>query len=322
MARSPTDPGWGLSYDGPPSNVPGYEDEDRITEVAEVEDSESRPPQSAIKDRPLLLRLDDFCAGQVFSLQDGGAKVGRHATNDIVLRVPGISRFHAEFHWKEGVLVVEDLNSRNGIYHQGHRVQRTVLREGDQVRFGPHALFRYLLTDRRQENLLKRMYQSSTRDALTDLYNRKHFNEQLESELSFAVRHSQELSLLLIDIDHFKQVNDRFGHAGGDGVLRQVSKLIARQLRREDVFARIGGEEFAIILRGIEKAGGVRLAERLRTTVAAMPTVVDNTAVGITISIGCATMGDCPRPDALVRVADRRLYLAKQDGRNRTVSEG
>lgn len=317
-----TKPGWGLSHRAAPSVVPGWDGDEHVTKVADVGGSAGVLQQVTLRDRPLLLRLDNFCTGQVFCVENGKATFGGHATNDIVLRAPGISRFHAEFEWKAGLLIVEDVVSGNGVYQGGQRVHRAVLREGDQVQLGPHALFCYLLTDSHEEELLKRLYQASNRDALTGLYNRKHFDEHLELELSFAQRHGQHLTLLLIDIDHFKQVNDRFGHPFGDAVLRQVSKVIAQQLRTEDVFARIGGEEFGIILRGTSKAGGIRLAERLRTSVAAVATSVDDRSVGVTISLGCATIGDCTKPDALIRAADTRLYLAKQNGRNRTVSEG
>jgi two-component system, cell cycle response regulator len=205
---------------------------------------------------------------------------------------------------------------------QDKLVQRARLSDGDRVQLGPRVGFRYSMTDASQEELLKRLYESSTRDALTGAYNRKHFDERLHSEVAFALRHGTEAALVLFDIDHFKKVNDAHGHQAGDKVLQQITQTVQRRLRTEDLLARFGGEEFAIVLRGTDKAAGSLVAERLRAVIGALPVVVDRTPIPVTISAGCASLACCAVRSAeeLVAVADRRLYVAKRGGRNRVVS--
>lgn len=169
---------------------------------------------------------------------------------------------------------------------------------------------------------MRKLYESSTRDALTGAYNRRHFEDRLRAEIAFAVRHATDLGLLLFDLDHFKRVNDTFGHPAGDEVLRHVSAIALKTLRAEDVFSRFGGEEFAVLMRGSSTRGGVRLADRLREALVQSVAEHEGRRIPITLSAGCAALSCCKTPSAeeLVAVADRRLYLAKQGGRNRVVA--
>jgi len=306
-----------ISWADVPPDDPITEQTDRITQL------ESRPPVLHARDRAILLRMDGVHAGQVMALDEAKATIGRHPSNDIIIDDSGVSRHHAEIINDGDSIRLIDKNARNGTVVQGVRVQGAVeLNDGDFIQFGPRVGFRYSVTDAKQEKLLQRLYESSNRDALTGAYNRKHFDERLLSEIAFAARHDASTALILMDIDHFKKVNDTHGHAAGDAVLRQVSGIVLSRLRTEDVFARIGGEEFAVLLRGVNLAGSARLAERLRTSVSAVPTLFDGRPVPVTISLGCAST-KCTRSDTgtpLVRLADERLYKAKNSGRNRVVS--
>jgi diguanylate cyclase (GGDEF)-like protein len=167
------------------------------------------------------------------------------------------------------------------------------------------------------------MYESALRDGLTKVYNKRYFTERITSEMRFAVRHKAMLALLLVDIDHFKKVNDTFGHLAGDRVLSAVATALQKSVRNEDVVARYGGEEFAVLLRAtpIEHVRGT--ADRLRKLVESL--AVDNEAtdpIRVTISIGMATFPEqaVTTPEDLVEAADQALYRAKNGGRNR-VSE-
>lgn len=275
-----------------------------------------------LRDRPMLLRMDGVGAGQVVSIGQLPFTMGRHASNKLSIDDDSISRAHARFVLEDGKYYVEDLGSRNGTFIQGKRITRAEIRDDDWVQLGARVAFRFALTDSRQEGLLRKLYESSTRDALTGAYNRRHFDDRLRAEIAFAVRHSTDCALILLDIDHFKKVNDTHGHQAGDEVLRHLSAIAHKALRTEDVFARFGGEEFAVILRGASTRGAGRLAERLREALVQQPCTFEEQEIRATLSAGCAALSCCAAPsaDEVVAVADRRLYAAKQAGRNRVVA--
>jgi two-component system, cell cycle response regulator len=170
----------------------------------------------------------------------------------------------------------------------------------------------------RNARLLLEVQQLASADALTGLANRRTFENTLHREVARAVRTGEELSLLLVDVDHFKQVNDRHGHPMGDAVLRYVGRVLATLGREVDLPARYGGEEFAVILPACPPDEAVRVAERLRAGIAG-----DNSPVRITASVGVAAVPrNASTAEALVQAADAALYEAKQTGRNRTVAAG
>jgi len=185
------------------------------------------------------------------------------------------------------------------------------------ARLGVHLRLRQLRNELREKNLqLERL---SVTDALTSLRNRRFADWFLARELERAHRHGNELSVLLADLDHFKRVNDTHGHAAGDAALRHVGALLAEQVRKTDVCARWGGEEFLIALAQVPLEGALALAERQRAAVEATPLVLsDGRLLELTISIGVATAATADAsPEELVAAADRALYEAKGAGRNR-----
>jgi two-component system, cell cycle response regulator len=274
------------------------------------------------RDRAVLLRMDGIHAGQVISIAKGELNIGRNPDNDVVVDDSGVSRKHARIAMDDGNYVLSEVNARNGTLVQGNKVTTSILTDGDFIQLGPRTAFRFSMVDLKQERLLERLYESSTRDALTGAYNRKHFDERLLSEIAYALRHESKMGLILFDMDHFKKVNDTKGHAAGDAVLRHVAGIALSRLRTEDMFARVGGEEFAILLRGVDVHGAARLAERLRSNVSASPTQYDGVSIPISISAGCASLvcTELRSADALLRIADERLYRAKAAGRNRVVA--
>jgi diguanylate cyclase (GGDEF)-like protein len=159
----------------------------------------------------------------------------------------------------------------------------------------------------------------SVKDGLTDLYNHKFITERLAEELSVSIRHQQELSVILLDIDHFKAVNDELGHQAGDEVLRRVPVTLRHQVRRHDVIGRYGGEEFLIILPHTDMSGARVVAEKLRLAILNERYLADGRL--ITVSLGVASLGSGKESMDLVKLADQRLYQAKNGGRNRVVSE-
>lgn len=164
-----------------------------------------------------------------------------------------------------------------------------------------------------------RLLETSSRDALTGLYNRRHFDEALSVELAKVDRSGLPTSLLIVDLDHFKSVNDTRGHVEGDRVLRETAKVISESVRRTDLVARYGGEEFAVILPGTGSTGAGVLAERLRGRVAAHAFFEAGKLPQVSASVGVATAaaGDSLAREVFVDRADTALYAAKAAGRNR-----
>ena len=276
------------------------------------------------RDRHLLVQVQGDQIGQVTGMHGEQWRVGRHQDSDLLIRDSGVSRNHARFLWDGDAYVLEDLDSANGTYVQNEQIKRHRMRDGDVVQFGPSFAYRYELADAEQEAMLLQLYDASVTDGLTGAYNREHFDARLASELSFARRHETELSLLMMDLDHFKQVNDTYGHQAGDAVLQQLAQRISSDLRLEDVFARYGGEEFAVLLRGINLGDARAVADRFRIKVEEMRVEHGGDVIAITVSIGVASAACCDEWSAeqLIGIADRRLYAAKRGGRNQVVASG
>jgi two-component system, cell cycle response regulator len=165
---------------------------------------------------------------------------------------------------------------------------------------------------RRRNDELDRI---SRTDALTGLFNRRHLEEQLASHVGTARRHGHDLGVVLLDVDHFKNVNDTHGHPAGDSVLIEMSRRIRAKLRTEDIAGRWGGEEFLVIIPDTDLVGTLQAAERIRALVAAEPFDIADTAAYVTVSGGCSAFIGASVDD-LVRAADKGLYDAKASGRN------
>ena len=302
-------------------------DDEALERTAVVNLNELRKDLSGkrqLKDRHLLVRARGAQLGQVLKLGQQSHRVGRANDCEIWLSDDGVSRRHATILFESGVYTIEDTGSANGTFVGGQKVERATLRDGDLIQFGPQAVFRYSVADEGQEQLLRQLYEASVTDALTGANNREHFDSQLRMELSFSRRHGTDLSVVMFDVDHFKRVNDTFGHPVGDEVLVEISKATRRLVRNEDVFARYGGEEFVLILRGIALDGARVVGERLRERIAELAIVTDKGPLKVTVSVGCASFASTPEATAesLVQLADKRLYAAKRGGRNRVVADG
>jgi diguanylate cyclase (GGDEF)-like protein len=196
------------------------------------------------------------------------------------------------------------------------------LRSQDIIGIGPHVTLRFATLTDEELRLAQDLYDSSMRDPLTRAYNRRYLTSRVMGEAAYVVRHGGVMSLLTFDYDHFKRLNDTHGHAIGDAVLREGAALVRRTLRSEDVLARIGGEEFAIVLRGIGRAAAVKCAERVRAALQAGLVSLNGVYVDATVSIGVATSDEVEMDESglnLMKLADDRLYAAKGAGRNRVV---
>ncbi|MBW2277329.1 MAG: GGDEF domain-containing protein [Deltaproteobacteria bacterium] len=268
-----------------------------------------------------LVVIGGMDVGNTIPLAKDSVVLGRDPDCDEILRDDGISRQHAEVvREKSGGYLIRDLGSTNGIFVEGERVAQHRLRDGDKVLLGRRTVIKFSLQDEIEAEYQQQMYSSAVRDGLTGAFNRRYFDERVTAELSHARRHLSPVSVLMIDLDHFKRVNDTFGHVSGDQVLEAVAKSIAETIRTEDVFARYGGEEFVIIAREIDEVGGLAFGERLRRIIEQIKILAPNgERIPVTISVGVATVPQGAEYDSaeVISRADQNLYSAKEKGRNR-----
>jgi len=165
--------------------------------------------------------------------------------------------------------------------------------------------------------LQQRLYESSTYDSLTGALNRASFFRRFEVELELSRRHSAGLSLLMLDVDHFKRVNDTWGHAAGDAVLCHLVNLVQGLIRSTDLLGRTGGEEFSVLLPDTTREAVLAMAERLRREVASSPVYFEGQRIDISLSVGASLIAATDAdPDAVLARADEALYAAKEGGRN------
>ena len=250
--------------------------------------------------------------------------LGRSTECQLQVDDDGISRRHARVGIDQnGQFRVVDLGSTNGTYVNGVRVDAVVLKDGDKIQIGSNTVLRFSLQDRMDERYQRSIYESATRDGLTRIFNKKYFLDTLRKEFAYCLRHRVPLSVLMFDVDHFKKINDSFGHQAGDYVLARIAQRINETIRTEDVFARYGGEEFAILLRESTEEQGYICAERCRRAIDSADFVFANTPMRVTISLGIASLldSDYTNPEDLIAAADRYLYRAKKAGRNKVESK-
>jgi two-component system cell cycle response regulator len=259
-------------------------------------------------------------AGASFVLTTRTSVIGRSPEAHVRLEDDGVSRSHARIIHVDGEYLIEDLGSTNGTLIGEERiVGRRRLEDGARIVVGS-ALLRFAMLDQIELEASKRVYEASVRDGLTGLFNRRCFEERLASEFSFAQRQHTGLCAMILDIDYFKRVNDRWGHPAGDAVLRRIGGLLREATRSEDLLARYGGEEFAVLARGISVADARAFSERVRAVVERTPIAWENEKISVTLSIGLAhnRAGTAvPGPEQLIAAADKALYAAKAAGRNR-----
>ncbi len=245
------------------------------------------------------------------------ATVGRAESNSISLDMANVSRTHARFFSHDGSFYVEDLGSTNGTFvNDAEIVHETLLSSGDLITTGG-TVFKFFYGDNVEALYHEEIYRLTILDGLTGVHNRRFLLEFLEREVARAARHGRPLALAMVDLDHFKVLNDTFGHLAGDSVLKGVARLMEAEVRREELFARYGGEEFALVLPETTIDGATVFCERLRRGVGNHSFSFDGQELQVTVSIGVAGLEDGADIQALIKAADEQLYLAKRQGRNR-----
>jgi diguanylate cyclase (GGDEF)-like protein len=288
--------------------------------------AESILEASNVNKEPCLVVLRGTDVGKVMKLNDGPVVIGRSLDCSAVMREESISRHHAKINITEtGEIVAEDLGSTNGIFLNGTRVTKTTLKSDDKLLLGRRTVLKLMFQDQIEQLYQQEIYNSSTRDGLTGIYNRRFLDERIDSDISFSRRHRIPFTFIMFDIDLFKKVNDKYGHPSGDEVLVAIAKIIGDIIRTEDVFGRFGGEEFAILAPRIDLDGATIFGERIRQHISELEIPAkdgSDTIIKVTVSVGAVTV----HPEAIVdtatviSVTDENLYKAKKAGRDKVVT--
>jgi two-component system cell cycle response regulator len=275
---------------------------------------------SKISERPVgkdacLVVIYGLELGRKYNLDTTNVVIGRSSKSEIQIDQESVSRNHAKIINTGKNIILRDLGSTNGTYVNDQLIDEYVLRDGDFIKIG-RTIFKFLSGGNIENAYHEEIYRLTTVDGLTQIFNRRYFLEQFEREVSRAKRYRRELSLMMFDIDHFKDINDSYGHLAGDYVLKQLATVIKGKIRREDILARYGGEEFVIILPEIDGGNSVIFAEKIRKIVEKAPFKFEDTRINVTISVGMGTLTEADDAASLIKRADEKLYEAKAAGRN------
>jgi len=292
----------------------GFKDETVVTPIGTLEGIAVKEPALDFMGGPAM--------GQQVILEEGEFVFGRSRDADVVVEDEAISRYHFKVKVKEKIVTLEDLGSTNGTFVNGIRVTQHILQANDKVQISSATVLRFSYVDLIDKNTHERFYEMALFDPVTLAHTKRYFNDRVEHEFSHSKRRNFPLSLVIFDLDHFKKVNDTYGHPAGDYVLQKVSEITKSLVRTEDIFARYGGEEFVILMRDTEEMSAVKLAERLRRKIEQYKFNFEGQGILVTVSLGvaCAMNSNYKNHQDLIMEADKFLYHSKSHGRNRVSS--
>ncbi len=267
---------------------------------------------------PCLVIISGDDMGRRYELGLTEVSIGRADTCTICVPSDQVSRKHATVQHILGKYYLVDNGSTNGTFVNEQRLERAKLQDGDQIRVGKTVL-KYT-ESHVEQRYFEHVFNLASLDALTGAFNKRYFDESFAKETLRAQQSATPLSLILFDIDHFKKINDTYGHPAGDAVLKNVTSAVAAQLRDGDALYRVGGEEFALLLCDTPLAMGVQAAEAVRGMIGLLATDFNGIQIRVTLSLGVAELGPSELPAAFYQRTDALLYEAKRGGRDRVVA--
>jgi diguanylate cyclase (GGDEF)-like protein len=277
--------------------------------------------RTAAQQQALLIVLSGPRLGTRNVLSEVPVDIGRGSACHLILDADSVSRRHARIEWTGQAHRLVDLASTNGTYLNGTRVRDATLKDGDRIGIGK-ALLKYLAGGNIEAAYHEEIQRLMRFDALTGVYNKRHFEESLRLAVFTARATPKPVSLIVFDLDHFKRINDTHGHTAGDHVLCELAKVVGDILYPDQIFGRVGGEEFAVLWEGTPLESAADHAEKIRARVEAHPFGFEGNSFPVTVSLGVAERahGEEEEAERLYERADEKLYQAKAAGRNRVSS--
>ena len=272
--------------------------------------------------RPHLIVLYPQNMFRQILLEKGTVVLGRGTDANIRLDDELVSRRHCSLTFDGRTVTVQDLGSTNGTFVDGSAIQNMVLEDHNRLQIGKMVL-KVDFKDPSEEAFDRELYEAATMDPLTKISNRRTFMDRSLGELAMARRNNYYAHTIMVDADHFKQVNDTWGHQCGDMVLKEIARILKDEKRESDLLARYGGEEFVLLLAGIGPEDAKKSAERLRCAVERHRFSWKDAIIPVTISLGlCSRQGESiGKIDQMIAESDKLLYIAKQNGRNQVATE-
>ncbi len=277
--------------------------------------------EEVLKDKriPYLIVYIGNDRGKQFALNSFPVSIGRSDDADVMLNDEKISRIHCVIKQFGDLYTAEDNGSTNGTFVEGEKITSSRLEPGASIQVG-RTVMKFDYKYKSELEFETKVLNTAINDPLTGIFNREGFSQRAQEEIALAKRTGVSLSLLMIDIDNFKEINDTFGHLAGDYVLSGLVALISEQKRTEDLIGRYGGDEFLVLLRGLKEGkGAVAFSNRIREQVADSDFVYDGRRMPVTVSIGgMYELGEKIHTlTSLIEKADKALYKAKNAGKNR-----
>ena len=290
---------------------------DDVTKTRPVNMSRRRLDQ-AERNVACLVIIGGPSIGERFPISKNRMVIGRNQGADVWIDDKAVSRSHAEIVLEGEETVLRDLGSKNGTFCNNHKILGRTLVDGDLIQIGD-TTFKYVGRNSIEQVYMKELSERAIRDPLTGIFNKQTFLSYLERNLVRCRDLNEPLSMAMLDIDWFKKINDGWGHLAGDYVLKEFADRVKIGIRPTDLLARYGGEEFGLIFPHTNLNEAAIVAERIRNQINARPFIFKEKTLPVTVSIGIAERDDSiEAPDALIVSADKALYRAKREGRNRT----
>ncbi len=294
------------------------EDDNATMVITNIQEALKTTDNEAAEKPACLLVVGGDLNGTIFDLADGETIVGRNADCNIPLDFQGISRKHFKVVLNNNEATLKDIGSSNGTFKNNEKIPgEASLSRGDIIKIGSMAL-KYLPKGDTERLTYDKLHQEANTDGLTQCYNKTYFNNKLDLEVKKSKVTGDPLSLIIFDLDHFKNLNDNYGHDAGDYVLKEKAQLLRDNgIRKDDTFARYGGEEFVVLLPKTNLKQAFEIAERLRKLVEKHEFMYDGQRLPVAASIGVADYRQGVNEGVdLFKRADSAVYKSKENGRN------